>query len=79
MSKIIATFNSSTKLPEDTKKHFQNKINENKDKLMLLLKTKIFNKKEKKIIEEVAKHIEDFDKSEQPVYIKAILKLLDLM
>lgn len=79
LSKIIATFNSSTKLKEATKTYFQDKINENKDNLMLLLKAKIFESKDKIIIEYIAKHIEDFDKSENPVYIEAILKSLELM
>jgi hypothetical protein len=79
LSKIITIFNSSTKLPEPTKKYFQDKINENKDNLMLLLKTKIFQSKDKNIIEYIAKHIEDFDKLESKVYIEAILKSLELM
>ena len=79
LSKIIAIFNSSTKLPEATKKYFQDRINQNKDNLMLLLKANVFDKKEKEITKEIAKHIEDFDKLENPVYIEAILKSLNLM
>ena len=79
LSKIITIFNSSTKLPETTKTYFQDKINQNKDNLMLLLKAKIFESKDKNIIEYIAKHIEDFDKLESPVYIEAILKSLELM
>lgn len=79
LSKIIAIFNSSTKLQEATKQYFQNRINQNKDNLMLLLKANVFDKKEKEITKEIAKHIEDFDKSENKVYIEAILKSLNLM
>jgi hypothetical protein len=57
LEEITEIFNSSTKVSDALKKYFQDKINENKDKLMELLKEITYEKDEKDFKNTITNHI----------------------
>jgi hypothetical protein len=81
LEEITEIFNSSTKVTEALKKYFQDKINENKDKLMDLLKEIIYEKNEKEFKNTIAGHIKYYDNDplNNDYHIRDVLELLLLI
>ena len=78
LEEIKVIFNSSTKVTEPLKKYFQDKIDENKDKLMDLLKKINYDGNDKRTKDVISDHIKDYDESFNNYHIRDILELLNL-
>ncbi len=78
LEEIKVIFNSSTKVTEPLKTYFQDKIDENKDKLMDLLKKINYDGRDKITKDIISDHIKDYDKSSNNYHIRDILELLNL-